>query len=688
MLKQITSIAFVAIMGFLTLGCTEDEILNSESLITELEYLGAEISTTDGMNININLPYGTDISEAYADVEISDGATISPDPDDFIFTSGVSQDFTVTAKDGIHKAIYIIKVTVLQNTEALMSEFTYMDEVREIDEDDTISIDLIYDTTIEDVYSTINISADATISPDPTTTDFVSGEEVDFTVTSQDGNSNTIYTVIVTVLPNTESELTNFVFDVDETNVAAMDDNNIVVTLPKGSTATSITPSFDISTGASSSPETDTEISFEDGVSQDITVTAQDGVTETIYTLTVNITKYTGTELTNFMFNIGDENVAVMDGNDITVTLPAGSTATSITPSFNISTGAISSPVTATSIDFTDGMSQNITVTAQDENVDPETYTLTVNITKYIGTDLTNFVFNVGDENVAVMDGNDITVTLPKGSTIESITPSFDVSTGAISSPLTGTSIDFTDGVSQNITVTAQDENVDPETYTLTVNITKYTGTDLTNFVFNVGESNVAVMQGNSITVTLPAGSTATSITPTFNLSTAASSSKTSGSAIGFTNGVSQSIVVTAEDGTTKETYTLTVNITKYTGTDLTNFVFDVNDANVAIMNGNDITVTLPVGSNATSITPTFNLSTAASSSKTSGSAIGFTDGVSQNITVTAEDGTTKETYTLIVNITKYTGKALSGFDANVTGSASVIDGLDINVTLPAGSST
>ena len=68
-----------------------------------------------------------------------------------------------------------------------------------------------------------------------------------------------------------------------------------------------------------------------------------------------------------------------------------------------------------------------------------------------------------------------------------------------------------------------------------------------------------ATISGNSISLTVPYGTDVTALTPTITLSYGATVSPTSGTAKNFTNPVSY--VVTAQDGATSKTYTVTVTI-------------------------------------------------------------------------------------------------------------------------------
>ncbi|WP_010135813.1 hypothetical protein [Ochrovirga pacifica] len=66
---------------------------------------------------------------------------------------------------------------------------------------------------------------------------------------------------------------------------------------------------------------------------------------------------------------------------------------------------------------------------------------------------------------------------------------------------------------------------------------------------------------GTDITISVPFGTDLTTVIPTITLSDNATVSPASGETITFVDGVAQNFVVTAEDGTTTKTYTVTINV-------------------------------------------------------------------------------------------------------------------------------
>ncbi|NQX81383.1 MAG: hypothetical protein HRT66_05235 [Flavobacteriaceae bacterium] len=283
-MRKFLNIALVAVLGLSLLNCDDKEELNKsvKALITKFDYLGANVTVNLDRSLNINLPYGTDISEANATVTISEGATIEPDPATVVFVSGEPQVFTVTAEDTSIKEVFIVTVTVLDNEEALIKTFSYLEET--IDVADAINIDLPYGSIIGDAKATITISDDATIEPNPDETAFVSGEPQVFTVTSQEGSTTKNYTIKVTVLGNTEALMTSFTYKGDTETIADV----IFIDLPYDSVIESDKATIEISDDATIEPKPN-ETAFVSGEPQVFTVTSQDGNTHKNYTVLVTI---------------------------------------------------------------------------------------------------------------------------------------------------------------------------------------------------------------------------------------------------------------------------------------------------------------------------------------------------------------------------------------------------------------
>ena len=171
--------------------------------------------------------------------------------------------------------------------------------------------------------------------------------------------------------------------------------------------------------------------------------------------------------------------------------------------------------------------------------------------------EITTFTF--GGLNPAVagtIDGSDITVTVPSGTDVTSLSPTVVVSPEATVSPASGTAQDFTSPVTY--TVTAEDGST--TTYTVTVNVTPEQSGEAEIITFVLGELDPPVDgdidEDNNITATVPARTDLTALVPTIVISEDAAIDPASGAAQDFTEPVTYT--VTAEDGTTQE-YAVTI---------------------------------------------------------------------------------------------------------------------------------
>ncbi len=181
---------------------------------------------------------------------------------------------------------------------------------------------------------------------------------------------------------------------------------------------------------------------------------------------------------------------------------------------------------------------------------------------------ITGFKFLGADNHAALPEdvegsitGNDITLTVPYGTTLTDLKPTISFSDEASVNPASGTAVDFNNPVTY--TVTAQDGTT--RNYTITVNVAPpNTGKSITSFKFEADNNDAlsedvpSSINGNVITLTVPHGTALTALKPAISFSDEASVNPASGTAMDFSNPVTYT--VTAQDGTTRN-YTVTVNV-------------------------------------------------------------------------------------------------------------------------------
>ena len=231
---------------------------------------------------------------------------------------------------------------------------------------------------------------------------------------------------------------------------------------------------------------------------------------------------------------------ATLAGTNITLTVPYNTPVTNLAPTCTLSLLATASPVSGTPRDFT--TPQIYTVTAEDGST--RDYRVTVIVTPASAArDILAFAFpSLG---AATIVGTNISMTVPYGTAVTNLAPTFTVSPAATASPVSGTARDFT--TPQIYTVTA--ENGSTRDFRVTVNITPINSAkDILTFDF--GPLGPATIAGTNITITVGLNVGLTNLAPTFTVSPFASGNPPSGATNDFAT--PQSYTVTAQDGSTK----------------------------------------------------------------------------------------------------------------------------------------
>jgi len=176
------------------------------------------------------------------------------------------------------------------------------------------------------------------------------------------------------------------------------------------------------------------------------------------------------------------------------------------------------------------------------------------------------------------------------------------------------------------------------------------TATDITSFVLSE-QSGVATINSTAHTVDIETvyGTSLTSLTPTIGVSRTATISPLSGTAQDFSSPLDYT--VTGGDAVTEQVWEVTVTVAEAsTETDILTFTIP-NQMTSSVNSGNHtVTIQMPYGTDASSLTPTITLSSGATIDPLSGVAQDFTN--TFNYTVTAEDEVTEQEWDIIVIVT------------------------------------
>ena len=209
----------------------------------------------------------------------------------------------------------------------------------------------------------------------------------------------------------------------------------------------------------------------------------------------VSTASLTQTNISPFIltFDFGALGAATITNNDIAITVPYGTDVTSLAPTYTLTPGALCDKASGSTQDFSGPVTY--AAISSDYSI-TNTYTVTVNVTPAaMNNDITSFSFGtLGAGNIS---GTNITLTVPFGTVVTSLAPTYTVSDFATGNPVSGTSRDFT--TPQTYTVTAQDTST--QDYLVTVSIAPFV-------VYSTREDGytIATFAGGSGTWTVPAG--------------------------------------------------------------------------------------------------------------------------------------------------------------------------------------
>ncbi|MFC3747289.1 S-layer homology domain-containing protein [Paenibacillus sp. GCM10012306] len=493
-------------------------------------------------------------------------------------------------------------------------------------------------------------------------------------VTAQDGTTKVTYTVTVTVAANSAKAITAFGFEgLSPAVTGTVNESNktIELTVPYGTDITSLVPTFtttgvSVKVGSTAQESGTTQQNFTEPVTY--TVVAEDNTTQD-YTVTVTVAANPAKAITAFGF-AGLSSVVTGTVNEsnktIALTVPYGTDVTSLVPTFtttgvSVKVGSTEQASGTTQQNFTEPVTY--TVVAADNTT--QDYSVTVTVAANTAKAITAFGFAGLSPAVTgtVNESNKtIALTVPYGTNVTSLVPTFtttgaSVKVGSTEQASGTTQQNFTEPVTY--TVVAADNTT--QDYTVTVTVAANSAKEITAFGFaglspavtgTVNESN------KTIALTVPYGTNVTSLVPTFTTTGASvkvgSTEQASGTTQqNFTEPVTYTVV--AADNTTQD-YTVTVTVAANSAKAITAFGFGgLSSAVTGTVNESNKTIalTVPYGTNVTSLVPTFTTTGASVKVGSTTQASGTTQ---QNFTepviytVVAADNTTQD-YTVTVTV-------------------------------------
>ncbi|MDR2102651.1 MAG: DUF5018 domain-containing protein [Treponema sp.] len=351
--------------------------------------------------------------------------------------------------------------------------------------------------------------------------------------------------------PISAAEITAFTLSGVSGTITGTD---ISVILPAGTPLTNLAPIITLSEGATVSPASGTERNFTIPLSY--TVTAAGGTPTKIYMVTV-ITPGVA-DIISFSVDVEGENVEIdhdtgTDTGSIDVVVPAATGLTSITPTITLLPGAAVVPPSGTLQDFTNSVTTPINYTVTPATGTAKTYAVTV---RHPSTAADITAFTLAGASGTITD-TAISVTVPYGTVLTSLTPTITVSDHATVDPESGEAQNFTTPVTYTVTA---ENGTTQKTYTVTVTVAPNPAANITGFSVDVAEEDIVIDQvAGTISVTVPAGTDVTALVPTITLSPGATVDPELEEEQDFTSPVTYT--VTAEDEETTKTYTVTVTV-------------------------------------------------------------------------------------------------------------------------------
>jgi len=359
---------------------------NTEANILTYTVAGVN-ATIDNVNhtITATVPYTTNITNLVATFTLSDGATAKVGV--VAQESGVTANdftnpvtYTVTAQNGATTQDWVVTITKAAepNHEANITAYSINGVDGVINSGDhTISVTLPYGTNVTALVATFTISTNATAKvggvdqvSGTTANDFTN--PVTYTVTAEDGTTTQDWVVTVVVTPaSSAKDITSFTISGQVSSTIDAVAGTVTVVMPYGTNVTALTPTIEVSEFATINPAS--------GVAQDFTnpvvytVTAQDASTKT-WTVTVNVQPASNDATVSSM-------VYTVNNTDGTITnVPYNASLTTfksnITPANGATFEVYQSDGTTVATDLQTGY--KLICTAQDGTT-TKTYTITLN---------------------------------------------------------------------------------------------------------------------------------------------------------------------------------------------------------------------------------------------------------------------------------------------------------------------
>lgn len=548
--------------------------------------------------------------------------------------------------------------------------------------------------TLSDVLASVKVNGVTVASGSPSSAIAlaVGSNVITTVVTAQNGTTTKTYTITVTRAASNNANLSNLVPNSGTLTPAfAQATTAYTISVPNTTTSMTVTPTVADATAtvkvntvtvASGTPSSAIALAVGSNVITTV-VTAQDGTTTKTYTITVTRAASNVTTLSNLVASAGALSPSFTAlTTSYTVSVPNATTSTTVTPTLTDSNAVVrvngvivSSGTASSAIALNVGANVITTLVTAQDGVSTRTYTITVTRAASSNANLSNLVPNSGALTpVFAQATTSYTISVPNGTTSITLTPTVadatatvKVNTVTVASGSPSSPIALAVGSNVITTVVTAQDGTTTKTYTVTVTRAASNVTTLSNLVVSAGALSPSFTAlTTSYTVSVPNATTSTTVTPTLTDSNAVVrvngvivSSGTASSAIALSVGSNViTTLVTAQDGVSTRTYTITVTRAPSNNADLSNLVASTGGLTPAFASATtNYTISVPNTTTSITVTPTVasafatvkvNTVTVASGSPSSAIALSVGANVITTV-VTAQDGTTTKTYTITV---------------------------------------
>ncbi|WP_169306626.1 cadherin-like beta sandwich domain-containing protein [Cohnella pontilimi] len=552
---------------------------------------------------------------------------------------------------------------------------------------------------VADNTATVKVNGASTASGTPVPISLNTGPNtITVDVTAEDGTTKKTYFVMVTRLPSSNADLSNLTISAGTLSPAFSPfTTSYTASVDYSVFSIFVTPTMADSTASVKVNGSPTPSGYAVNVPLNVgsntitvTVTAQDGTTQKNYNITVNRAPSSNANLSNLALSSGTLSPAFSPfTTSYTTSVGNNVSSIAVTPSVADNTasvkvnGSAAAGGSAVTVPLNVGSNTiTVTVTAQD-GMTQKTYTVTVIRALSSNADLSNLTLSTGTLSPAFASGT-TSYTASVANSVSSITVTPTVADSAASVKVNGNTATSGSAVTVplevgantiTVLVTAQDGTTQ-KTYTVTVTRAASSNANLSNLTISVGTLSPAFASGTtSYTASVANSVSSIAITPTVADSTASvkvnGNAATSGSAVTVPLAVGANtitVLVTAQDGTTQKTYTVTVNRAASSNANLKSLTISSGTLTPAFASGTT-SYTASVANSVSSIdfTPTVADSTASikvnGNATASGTAVTVPLNVGPNtiaVLVTAQNGTTQKTYTVTVTRAPSTNADLS----------------------------